>query len=488
MGLITAVNILIILSLISKAITHSSPMCDNCTCLVHDDKFIFDCSHSPYLVVNELYQDANFVDISSDNQTLYDIYYLNMTGLPIENVHSILPNSSVKVLDLTNTMIMDITNEAFKNLQQMVELKLSYNLLDGLSPDLFKGLQLDGKDYPLRSLKILRLDHNRLHTIHNDAFQHIEQTIEELYLQNNPLKIIDLSTLQAIHGILNLRVLDLSSTDIITLPADFLHTPGKLEELYLSNNLITNVTCLGLGMAHVLKRLTLSGNPIVNITEETAFPEVPTLEFLHMCKMPELEVIGDHALCALTGLKELHMAYNPKLHSISESALTHVETGSEVPVISNLKKLYLSNNALTRLELAMHWSALEDLDINGNPWTCEYENQWIVDTLLPVYCKINEKRCKELKCAAPIEMEQYTFYELHEKKYKMRRLDQYGNHPENDGIILVCFMLGLLIGIVVILFGVYAWKRHWFGIFDKSPAAYSRQFYGRTTTQDEYIE
>lgn len=46
--------------------------------------------------------------------------------------------------------------------------------------------------------------------------------------------------------------------------------------------------------------------------------------------------------------------------------------------------------------LIIHWEALHDLDIRGNPWTCECENQWLLEELMPVYQKINLTQSQEV--------------------------------------------------------------------------------------------
>lgn len=84
-------------------------------------------------------------------------------------------------------------------------------------------------------------------------------------------------------------------------------------------------------------------------------------------------------------------------------------------------------------------------------------------------------------------MASLTLYEIYKKDGSMRCLDAYGNRPERDGIMLVGVLAGVLITIPVILFVIYAYQRHWFGLFDNSPAAFSRQFYKRTVSNDEYF-
>lgn len=61
-------------------------------------------------------------------------------------------------------------------------------------------------------------------------------------------------------------------------------------------------------------------------------------------------------------------------------------------------QVFLQNNKLTYIEydLVLKWDSLTELDIRDNPWTCECENQWLVDQLMPAYIKINESIASEV--------------------------------------------------------------------------------------------
>lgn len=84
-------------------------------------------------------------------------------------------------------------------------------------------------------------------------------------------------------------------------------------------------------------------------------------------------------------------------------------------------------------------------------------------------------------------MSSLTLYDVYEKQSTMRCLDRYGHRPERDGVLLVGILAGVLITIPLVLFVIYAYQRHWFGLFDSSPAGFSRQFYKRTVSEDGYL-
>lgn len=49
------------------------------------------------------------------------------------------------------------------------------------------------------------------------------------------------------------------------------------------------------------------------------------------------------------------------------------------------------------MQFIMPWKNLKELDMTENPWTCECENEWIVDELMPIYEKIDIEKAKALK-------------------------------------------------------------------------------------------
>lgn len=83
-------------------------------------------------------------------------------------------------------------------------------------------------------------------------------------------------------------------------------------------------------------------------------------------------------------------------------------------------------------------------------------------------------------------MKELTFYEIFSSHHTMRCLDYYDHRPERDGALLVGVLAGVLVTIPLVLFIIYSYQRNWFGVFDTSAAAFSRQFYRRTQSNDEY--
>ncbi|KAJ3652392.1 hypothetical protein Zmor_018361 [Zophobas morio] len=455
------------------------PFCPPCSCKsVEKTKFEVTCNQD---VRDKLFQESSWID--STNKT-YPYKTLLVHNMPILTLDKKFPISNVSYLSLANNSIVNISDSIFSNLQDMITLDLSYNNIEQIHPDAFDGQYLLNEFRPLKSLKNLHLDHNRISSLSNDVFEHTPH-IEFLTISHNPLDKIDHQTLVAITSLVYLKQLDLSYTGLSSLPDAFLHTPRYLEKLDLSGNQFHRIPET-LGDSHNLSDLYFNNNPIVNLTEENGFPKIPTLKILHLSGMRKLLNITSRALSNLENLEELFCYDNPELTHIDKDALSAKRDGAEYETWPPIKKLYLQDNKLSYIDmqLILQWKDLTELDLTNNPWTCECENQWIVDELMPIYLRLDEQKAKRLRCGAPIEMVALTFYDVYKKETTMRCLDLYGHRPERDGALLVGILAGVLITIPVVLFLIYAYQRHWFGLFDNSPAGFSRQFYKKTTSED----
>ncbi|XP_018320781.1 leucine-rich repeat neuronal protein 3-like [Agrilus planipennis] len=454
-----------------------TPFCDKCHCS-KEEPLIVDCAS---VKITNLFEDYYWMDKTTNIS--YSIAALNLSSNDLGDIKKIFPKSNLTVLDLSNNYIRSLDDQVFTNLEMMEILILSYNEIEHLNPNTFRGIRIDGDDYPLESLKKLYLDHNKLHTLPQDVFEHLQNEIKVLDLSDNPFTVIDQQTTIAIGSLIFLEELYMKNTQLSQLPEHFLHTPKYLKILDISGNSFQEIPET-LVEAKSLSSLDISNNPFVTFGGKNIFPRIDTLKVLHICNMPQLQKIEEKALSNLVNLEELHICNNPALDYIDPNVLSRKDVENEI--WPQIRKFYLCNNKLTHIDshILAHWDTLTDLDIRGNSWTCECENQWLVETLMPIYVEINRSQASEVKCAAPVEMQRYTLYELFEKKTDMRCLDLYGHRPERDAAILVGTLIGVLLGIPLILLGVWVYQKYFYGYFDKSPAAYSRQFYTRTNSVD----
>lgn len=242
--------------------------CEICSCSYQPNQGPdVSCTDNPK-VINYLFAEDFWKDPTQNNETaLYPIHNLTIQNIELPILEQQFPESNLKKLDLSFNSIMKIDRSAmvFANLQEMEELDLSYNELTMLDGEMFRGLRIDSRDYPLRALKIFRVSHNILHTLDQDLFEHLDG-VEVLDVSHNPFEVIDRQTEIAITSLAYLKELDLENTGIGALPEYILHTPKFLQVLDLSGNQFSGIP-EPLQETKSLQVLYMNQNPITNLTE-----------------------------------------------------------------------------------------------------------------------------------------------------------------------------------------------------------------------------
>jgi Leucine-rich repeat (LRR) protein len=402
------------------------------------------------------------------------------------------PAVNIINLDLSNNNIERIEKGVFELVENIATLNLSDNSLtsDVLIPDIFTGKYSPESYEPLKKLRVLRLSNNRLHTLNIDLFEHLPN-LEELYVDRNPFKLIDHATELAINQILTLRVLDMSNMEINEIPINLYHAPRGLEVLKLDGNLFEKIPD-ALQYAINLKELSFDENPVVEIDKDNIFPSLPKLKTLSVSHTRTLKYIGHGSLSKLTNLTTLKITNNIALNMISEHALstdiTEDNVREEWPPITTL---LLNHNNLSTLDshLLGRWDNLETVDFSVNPWQCDCDNQWLIDTLMPIVISENNSLLiNNVICQTPIEMKDVHVKELTEKGSHLRCLDKYGHHPGRDGIVLVGMLVGLLVGIAITSAFMFLYRNGYLAFMgSRGPADFSRAFYKRTGNSEEYM-
>lgn len=282
-------------------------------------------------------------------------------------------------IDLSNNRINNIDENAFISLTSLKLLDLSHNNIKRVFvrlPD---------------TLELLTIAHNQLITW---PLANTPKSLTELELQSNSLEYI----FPKDHEVEALRKLDVSNNQIDHLPnTKFL----KLDRLNLSNNLLMSVPPTINSMAPLLRDLILDGNSM----ETIYFAEKTTLASISLNSLPNLQRLDAEAFSNIAGLKvssdgsgtcvDIHVSHNDNLREIDESAFDGV----------HLCHLDLSYNQLEKIPMNLtDWSSISDgIDLQGNPLSCECEDQWMLKEILQRLYASDEGQflLVDLKCQSP---------------------------------------------------------------------------------------
>lgn len=454
------------------------PLCSSCTC--DAAKRTFKCTA---MNMYKLFNTSDWATLK-DSGVATEIMLLDYNGL---SEVPAFPGFDVRVLDLSHNNISTIAKRAFFELSKLEVLDLSYNMLTtkALKPEIFEGNYKPDEYLPMENLKVLRLGYNQLHSLDPDLFEHFPN-LEELSLVSNVFKVIDQLSHTAISSVLTLRSLDLSYMELLDLPEFMFNPHRELQYLNLTGNLFTKLP-EALALAENLKWISLDENPIENIQGENIFPALLKLEYLSLSYITPLKVIGRGAFSKLENLAEVHISNNPEFTYFHADAFSRPNadepTRTEWP---RVKRMYLHNNNLSSLDssLLARWDDMEVVDIRQNPWICDCDNQWVIETLLPIVEKTTPKIMNNIVCAYPKQMAGLSMVDLQHKHTQLRCKDKYGNNPQNDGALLIGLLFGILAGIPLTAAVILIYRRGCFGLVRRGPADYSRAFYSRTTSDD----
>lgn len=287
--------------------------------------------------------------------------------------------------------IKEISAAVFIDVPFIYKVDLSWNELNDLRPEAFKG-RYNTVVYEPIGLVELDLSHNLFETLEHGLFEHVHG-LKVLNLAHNLLNLEHLPTIAALASLKNIEKLNLAHTGIETIPIEILNE--HLIELNIyGNKFLTVPESLGHAGA-ALKWLNIGGNGIKEIFDGS-FSGMDSLKCLVMSDMESLEIIHSNTFSHLTVLESLHCCNNTNLTSINIGGL-NASTLRTVSVTSctflggkeiNLKiitfQLDISNCSLRTIEmtyddadhtddndtLPILFSHLQSLKIDNNPWHC----------------------------------------------------------------------------------------------------------------------
>lgn len=199
----------------------------------------------------------------------------------------------------------------------------------------------------------LEIKYGNIETIPQYVFAN-SSTIQELYLRNNQIKMIEPYSFSHMKELTELN-LDQNSVEEINRNV-FVDLPS-LEKLFFTNNKVTTIHDRAFIHLHELRELELNMNKIFSLNNE-AFYGLSKLLKLDLSNN-QLQVIGDNTFSPLISLESLNLDSN-MIQMIDDKGFNG---------LSKLKTLSLAHNKLTILDnmnIFQGLHALQSLSFKGN--------------------------------------------------------------------------------------------------------------------------
>jgi len=278
-----------------------------------------------------------------------DVRFLNATG---NNFISIKKGAfsvhHIKLLDLSNSRISEIENDALGELEYLTFLYLSRNIIVSLDQNVFT---LN------RRLEVLKLDYNILDFPHGRPFLNIP-SLKSLDISSCSIKSLPEETFVMVP---TLEELTLARNNLQDLPRKvFLHLKS-LKYLYLSHNFLRALHDDLFVMSKKLVILDLSNNELQTLHPQM-FTFLPSVEILKLSGN-RLKTVDFDVFVPLVRLEDLYLDKN----------VLNVLNGSQFSVLNNLAHLDISDNHLDSLQLLLmcHLKNLTYLKVSDNRLACD---------------------------------------------------------------------------------------------------------------------
>lgn len=298
-------------------------------------------------------------------------------------------NKNLERLDLSLNNIWSLSENLFNTLTSLTFFNISSNRLQDINDLGFREKIKTDNGTTVTVLSSISLDLELLDVSHNHfvllpAYGFgILKRLKHLKIQDNEITMIDDN---ALGGLKNLQIIDLSSNKIVALPSKLFRDPAQsIQEIYLRNNSISvlsphlfsnldQLQALDLGANKItsawidkntfsglirLVLLNLSNNKITKL-EPQIFSDLYQLQILNL-RHNELESIAADTFSPMNNLHTLLLSYN-RVKYLDAYSLNGLFV---------LSLLSLDNNQLTGVhpEAFRNCSSLQDLNLNGNVLT-----------------------------------------------------------------------------------------------------------------------
>ncbi|XP_066542438.1 toll-like receptor 7 [Hoplias malabaricus] len=268
---------------------------------------------------------------------LQELRCLNLSGNAMSqalNGSEFIYLKNLKYLDFSNNRLDLMFSTAFKELSNLVVLDISYNNhyfeAEGLTHMLNFTKNLD-------ALTMLKMNHNQISTSTNMEME--SYSLEHLEFRGNRLDMMwrdgDLRYVNYFKKLMALKTLDISHNNLNFIPKQvFQGFPQSLEQLNLTNNKLKLFSWEGLKYLKKLQLLDLAGNQLTTVPSKLAncSKSIVTL----VLRKNQIATLTSHFLQDAFSLKHLDLSFN-QIKYIEESSFPE-------NVINQLQVLYLNNN------------------------------------------------------------------------------------------------------------------------------------------------
>ncbi|KAK3603755.1 hypothetical protein CHS0354_023369 [Potamilus streckersoni] len=302
---------------------------------------------------------------------------LNFPGGLFRNLYLI----SLEKLSLRKCGIVLMSDVAFQGLESLSELDISINNMSIipsaiLSVQNLQTLKLshntkiyyipDGAFHTLHNLKVLEMSHTGINTMDYNAFKGLEESLEELYLDNCDLPDGHFDALKRLQ---KLRVLDISNNRITHIHNVSFEGFVNLENLDLSANPLLFLDTMFRGVERKLKVLSIKELGLTSLPLGT-LDSLLVLETLDASRNDFREIYESF----FTGIRaKTIFLKNMKIDQISANAFEEIPHGI---------KLFLDGNSISSISFLMDLPSctFHTLSLEGNPVSCDCDTLMIIST------------------------------------------------------------------------------------------------------------